>query len=585
MDPVSEIKARLPIEELVGQYCQLQKKGRDFVALCPFHNDTHPSFTVSPDKGIAYCFACNTGGDIFSFYQKIEGVDFRQALKDLAGKVGIDLPDMPQESTVKKDEKERLRECLESAKRFFSDELKNNKNGMKYLVDRTISSEQIKEFGIGYAPDSFSKTYEYLLKKGFSKTEILNSSLAIQKELSEGKMYDRFRNRIMFPIHDHQGKIVGFGGRTLGDDDAKYINSSEGPLYRKSAVLYGYHYAKDAMRESKKVIMVEGYFDVLACHKVGINNVVAVSGTALTQEHVRLLKRTVETVVLCLDQDRAGKDAAERAFMLCSPENLHIHSVSLPYKDPDETVSKDSELLKRILNDGGLPYLDSVCLELQSGDPRSVEGKRDALRRVVPLLNAIDSSVERDHFMQKIAAILGTTDISLKEDVEKFKKKDVKILSKNESSEEEGEKAKSIFTKTDITLGLFCLYPKVLHLLDKLIEPEDSRQAALYEVLKAVNNFNIVVTPDSISLPKEYSEWLSILILFCENSGFSDWSESLATQEIKRNCQAANREFIQRKQKEIVKEMLKAREDGDESEEAKLSAKYVQVLKLSKMAR
>ncbi|MBT4367705.1 DNA primase, partial [Candidatus Peregrinibacteria bacterium] len=220
MDPVEEIKSRLPIEELIGQYCQLQKKGRNFVCLCPFHNDTHPSFTVSPDKGIGYCFACNSGGDIFSFYQQVENVDFRQALKDLAEKAGVELPEVSKESVVKKDEKDRLRECLEATKDFYADSLKNNEVAKKYLEERGIPQEQIELFGIGVSPDSFSETYNHLLKKGFSKSEILKAGISVQKDLSEERMYDRFRNRLMFPIFDAQGKIVGFGGRTLGDDDA-----------------------------------------------------------------------------------------------------------------------------------------------------------------------------------------------------------------------------------------------------------------------------------------------------------------------------------------------------------------------------
>ena len=583
MDPVLEIKARLPIEDLVGQYCQLQKKGRNFVCVCPFHNDKHPSFTVSPDKGIGYCFACSSGGDIFSFYQLIEGVDFRQAIKDLAEKTGVELPDIPQESSVKKDEKDRLRECLDAARKFYQDMLVKDKEAQEYLKGRSITGDQVVEFGIGVAPDSFNATYDHLLKEGFSRSEIVKAGLGVQKDLQEERIYDRFRHRIMFPIHDHQGKIVGFGGRTLGDSDAKYINSSEGPLYRKASVLYGYHYAKDAIRETKSVVMVEGYFDVLACNRCGIKNVVAVSGTALTEEHVKLLKRSADKLILCLDQDRAGRDAAERAFTLCSPEGLHVHAVRLEEKDPDELAAKDADALQSILAEGGKPYLDAVCEEIAETDLSSVEGKRDALERLSPLLQAIGTSVEREHYMGTVAALLGTTPLVLQEDLDRLAAAPVPTTP-DTSPVEDTLPATSRFSKGDIALGLFCMYPAQLHLLDQFIEPEEGLQAVLYASLKKLEDVE-KITVEMLSLPEEYAEKLSILLLFCEQNNFGDWSESLAAQEIRRNMQAANREFLQQKQREIAKKLVKARAEGNSSEEVELSTQYQRVLKLAKMAR
>ncbi|MFH0851200.1 MAG: DNA primase, partial [Candidatus Peregrinibacteria bacterium] len=341
MDEVSEIKSRLPIEQLVAQYVQIKKKGRGFVALCPFHNDSHPSLQISPDKGIAYCFACQKGGDIFKFYQEIEKVDFREALKDLAEKTGVKIEERSAKVALPKDEKERLRACLEAAAAFYRAQLKSSPVAQAYIVRRHVPAEQIEQFGLGFAPDSFSATYEHLLKAGFSRSEIVAAGLGVQKDLSEGRIYDRFRNRLMFPITDHQGNLVAFGGRAVGEEDAKYVNSSEGPLYSKSHVLYGLHYAKDAIRDHKSVLMVEGYFDLLACHKVGCTNVVAVSGTALTEQHVKLLKRYAETAVLCLDQDRAGRDAAERAFTMLAREGFHVSAVTFAEKDPDEAANAD----------------------------------------------------------------------------------------------------------------------------------------------------------------------------------------------------------------------------------------------------
>src|SRR3989338_2898351 len=351
MDSVAEIKMRLPIEQLVAQYWQLTKKGRNFVCLCPFHSDSHPSFLVSPDKGIGYCFACRSGGDIFSFYQKIEGCDFPQAIRELAEKTGVKPETRPSAGAApKKDEKDRARECVQAAVRFYRDNLKQSPASQECLRRRSVPQEQIDKFEIGVAPDSFSATYEELLKQGFSRKEILAAGLGIQKELREERIYDRFRNRLMFPIHDAQGNLVGFGGRTLGDDDAKYINSSDGILFHKSGILYGMHLAKDAIREKGKALLVEGYFDVLACHRVGATHAVATCGTALTAEHVKLLKRYSETVTLCLDSDRAGQEAMERAFLLLSKEGVHVEAVLLPGKDQSETLASDPALLGHLLS-------------------------------------------------------------------------------------------------------------------------------------------------------------------------------------------------------------------------------------------
>lgn len=582
MDPVFEIKARLPIDELVGQYCTLHKQGRHMKCLCPFHNDKHPSMLVSPDKGIAFCFACNSGGDIFSFYQQIESVDFRQALKDLGEKTGVDVKDV-QTDTVNKDEKDRLRECLAAVQKFYVKNLKESDAAKKYLQKRGIPEDQVKQYGLGYAPDSFSKTYEHLLKDGFSKSEIMKAGLGIQKDIKEEKIYDRFRNRLMFPIHDHQGKLVAFGGRTLGEDDAKYINSAEGPLYHKSSVLYGFHYAKDAIREAKEVVIVEGYFDVLACQRVGVEDVVAACGTAFTQEHAKLLKRYAEKVVLCLDQDTAGRIAAERAFHLCCADGLNVHTVALPDKDPDETAAKEPDLLKKILQEQDVPYVDYVLQQLEEQDFSSVQGKRAVLKTVLPLLDALPTAVEKSHYLAKVAGLLGTTETALKEDLASIPKQTWASEPAQEEGAAGGEAETKTFSSMELALALILLYPGNRHVFDQLISPEGGLEEALYKALKVFPE-DSSLTSDALDIPKEYSERLSILLLYCEDHGMAEWTEALAALEMVRNCKNANRELLRRKQRDLAKQLMKARTDGRTSDEAQLSTQYQQVLKLAKMA-
>ncbi len=583
MDPIIEIKAKLPIEELVGQYCQIKKKGRQFVCVCPFHQDTHPSMQVSPDKGIAYCFACNSGGDIFSFYQKIEGVDFKQALKDLGEKTGVKVEGLKVDSPVQKDHKERIRDCLVAAQKFYAQQLTKDEKTKLYLTKRGIPDEQVEEFGIGVAPDSFSDTYQHLLKAGFSRKEIVDASLGIQKDLEEGKIYDRFRNRLMFPILDGNGKIVGFGGRTLGDDDAKYINSGETPLYNKSVTLYGLSHAKEAIRERKSVVLVEGYFDVLACHRIGIKNTIAVSGTALTEQHVKILKRYSDKVVLCLDQDRAGQQAAERSYLLCTEEEISVHTVTLEQKDPDEAAVADPDGLKRILTDETVPYLRMVIDRLAEGDTVSSEGKRAALQILLPLISVIQSSVEKEHFMQKAAALLSTTEVSLKEDIERLEQSIPQIPTYDTGPTADVVPDRSAFSTAEIALGLFVLFPIHKTLLPELIEPEDLYIASLYSAIKESPTVEIL-TLEMLDLAPEYHERASILMLFCEHHGFSEWSATMAGQEIRKNCLNANKEYLRNKQIDIAKKLQVARSEGNSTEESKLSQQYTQVLKLANMA-
>jgi len=579
MDPVHEIKARLPIEDLVGQYCQIVRKGRSLKSLCPFHEDKNPSLLISPEKGIAYCFACQKGGDIFSFYQTIEGVDFRQALKDLAEKTGVTLGQISTDHGPKKDEKDRARECLEACASFYHKCLMESEASLAYLRSRGVTHDEIHSFCLGLAPNSFSQTYEYLLKKDFSRSDIALAGLAVEKDLREGRMYDYFRHRLMFPIRDSQGKIVGFGGRTLRDEDAKYINSPEGPLYNKSQVFFGIDHARESIRQKKKVVLVEGYFDVLACIRCGCPNVVAQCGTALTSDHIRLLKRLVDTVILCLDQDRAGQESAERAFMFCAKEDLAVRAITLSHKDPADSAMEKPEELTALLSREGEPYLDLVLRDMEMNDLSSGDVKHRMLKRLLPLISAIPSAVEREHYLGQAANVFRTTATSLMEDLDKFRSTEVRhpfaAVVKKEGADD------IPFSRVEIVLGLFLLYPKHLPFLSELIPPEGDMTAVLYKALQEWHGESIEIS--ALNLPKEYQERAAILCLFCEEHGFSEWSDRMALREIRRNIFSANRDIIRKRQSDVVERLLKAKKDGRNDEEMRLQTQYQEVLKLAKM--
>lgn len=577
MDPVSEIKARLPIEELVRQYCQLQKKGRNFVCLCPFHNDSHPSFLVSPDKGIAYCFACQSGGDIFSFYQKIERVDFPQAIRDLAERTGVELP-KEHARGPDKDEKERARACLEESQRIFAKKLSADPHTLQYLKDRGVDDAQRVEFGLGLSGDGFEELYGALLKVGHSKSDIVASGMCSQKSLSEDRATDRFRSRLLFPIHDNQARIIGFGGRTMKQDDAKYINSSDGILFHKSQVLFNLHRAKDAMRKADAVIVVEGYFDVLAVSKVGFANVVATCGTALTADHAKILSRAVGKVILCLDSDRAGRDAAERAFLALAPEGLQVHIVALPQKDPADLAVSDPALLQSLLEKAAVPYIDHVLKELVAGDVRSAAGKRSALDRIKPLLQALTTAVEQSHYRAAAAAALGVTDTELEHDLRQDPKRAVAPRPVAASSDA------AMFISPEIALALLLLYPAHRAILEEMIPPEEPFALALHTAMKACPADKELAL-EALDLEPAVRERASILLLYCEQHGLGVWSELLAPREIRRNIHQANRDLLRRKQRDVSERLLEAQKAGKTGEEELLRTQYQHLLKLANMAR
>ncbi|MBP9851020.1 MAG: DNA primase [Candidatus Peribacteraceae bacterium] len=583
MDVKDEIRARLPIDQLVAQYCQIKRKGRNFVSLCPFHNDSRPSFLISPDKGIAYCFACQSGGDIFSFFQKIESVDFPTAVKMLAEKAGVDIPKdnfSSKKPSVSKDEKERLRECIAAAATFYEAKLHAVPTALSYVQNRGVPPELMTKFGIGYAPDSFSETYDHLLKLGFSRSEVVAAGLGVQKEIDGNKIYDRFRHRIMFPIRDAQGVIIGFGGRAMGDSDAKYVNSPESPLYNKSAVLFGLFQARDAIRKTRTVVLVEGYFDCIAAHKAGIEHVVAVSGTALTEEHVKILRRHADEVILCLDQDNAGQLAAVRAFDLLSRAHLRINSVTLPAKDPDELVQKDASMFTHLISDAATPYIDSVISRLKTRtDVAEPSGKRVVAETLFPLLDAVPTSVEVRAYMQKAAQSFGVVESEFDRDYRAWKSGSTPAMKKAEPQ----KMTEAPFTRYELCLGFALLYPVVRTLVPELIAADDDPYAAAREALPSGGERPAADVLAPIEMDSLLKEKLNVLALYCEEN-FPVWSENLAPREFRKLVLSSNREKMLEKQFLIVKELKAAREKGRPDEEARLLTQYQQLLKLTKMA-
>lgn len=424
-DSVEQIKQRLTIVDVVSSYVELHPAGKNMKGKSPFTNERTPSFYVSPDRGMYYCFSSSQGGDMFTFVEKMEGVDFKGALKILAERAGVEL--IPQDPK-KKSERERLFDALEAATIFYTDYLTKKTAAMDYLTNRGVKSATIAKWRIGYAPGpdahGWREAKQHLEEKKFTPNELKKAGLI--KGADAGKEpYDVFRDRIMFPICDVSGRVVGFSGRILNkDSDApKYVNSPETELFNKSEVLFGYDKAKQSIRSMNFTLIVEGQFDVVMSHQAGYTNAVAVSGTALTPHHVALLQRLSNRVVLALDNDKAGIAAVKRAADLMLARGMDVKVARMEGgKDPADMVVHDVAAFKHCIGQAGhvIEYLLDI-LEVERKDDRSYKLK--AREEILPFVVKIPNHIDQEHFEQIIAERLKTTKEAVHVEVERLRTK------------------------------------------------------------------------------------------------------------------------------------------------------------------
>ena len=422
MSPAEEIKQRLNVLEVIGQYLKLEKAGSNYKGLCPFHHEKTPSFFVSPQRGLYYCFGCGAKGDIFTFIENFEGLDFRGALKVLADRAGIQLQEFK--------ENNRLFSLLELATRFF--EVNLNQEAKKYLLDRGLNEETIKSFRIGYAPDSWQALSDYLIKKGFTKQEIL--SVGILKKTLRGAI-DHFRGRIMFPIADSAGRAIAFSGRIFPEKEKapKYLNSPETPLFKKGTVLYGFDKAKFEIRNENFAILVEGQMDLVLLHQAGFKNSVALSGTALSEVkgHLRELFYLSPNLVLAFDSDFAGRKAALRAAEITLAYGFDVKIADLPQGlDPADIAKKGD--FKKYLSEAKsvILFLADLILK-ETKDSRDI-GKRVKVE-VLPFIANLPSSIEQSHFVKKVADLTGIREESIWEDLRRLPKASIAVEEKKKS--------------------------------------------------------------------------------------------------------------------------------------------------------
>lgn len=417
MDPIiEEIRQRADIVDVVNQYVALRPAGNGrFKACCPFHDEKTPSFTVSSDKGFFKCFGCNEGGDVFSFVQKIENITFPEAIERLAERYGVALKKSPEQAAANT-ERQLHHQILSAANNFFQAQLTGNAGwpARDYARERQLNKSTFEKFGIGYAPDAWDELRNHLQKKhGFAFNDIAKAGLLIERERSgKTNYYDRFRHRLIFPIHDTSGRIIAFGGRILSDahtdaGQAKYINSPEGPLFKKSAVLYAYHLARASVSKQQSLIITEGYMDTIALHEAGFSNTVATLGTALTTQHVALLRRMSPNVVyLCFDGDSAGMKAALRSGPLFAAHNLDVRVVSLPAQDDPDTFIKHqgAPAFQEALDRAKLLAQYRVEQAVVPFDWKILAERKNAVRAGALIIAEVSSATERDAYIIWLAA-------------------------------------------------------------------------------------------------------------------------------------------------------------------------------------
>ncbi len=420
-ETIDQILDRLDIVEVISEYVQLKKAGRNFKACCPFHNEKTPSFVVSPDKQIYHCFGCHAGGNIVGFVMNYESLSFPEAIEMLAAKAGVELPRYEKRSDEEASLSSRLYEVNELAAGFYQNILMSAKGrrAQEYLKKRGISSDIAKTFHVGFAPDEWEGLRKFCGSKNILPDLLRKAGLTIPSEKGKGD-YDRFRNRIMFPVFNERGKIVAFGGRVMDDSLPKYINSPETLIYSKSNVLYGLNFSKQGIREKEHAVIVEGYMDVIIPFKNGITNLVAASGTALTSRQAHMLKKYTDTAVMVFDADQAGQAASLRGLDILVENGMKVRIVSLPEgEDPDSFVRKNGkEGFERMVR--GAKDLFDYKLDLLIGKlgTRDIGGVTDEM---LPTIARVQNEVVKSDYIKKLAERLGIHEQSLRYEMKKVK--------------------------------------------------------------------------------------------------------------------------------------------------------------------
>ncbi len=575
MDHLEEIRGRIGIEELVGSYVQLKKAGKSLKGLCPFHSEKTPSFIVSPDKGIAWCFGCHQGGDIFKFTQLVENVNFAEAVKILAQKTGVKLPErMP----LIANQRLKTIEINEVASQFYQKKLEENPKMKDYFLNRGLTNETIQKFRLGYAPDSFDQLKNHLTEKHYDRKDLIEAAVVSQRSIADQSTYDRFRNRLMFPIFDHQDNPVAFSGRIVGQGEPKYINSPETPAYSKSLILYALNWAKESIKQKNVAIFMEGYMDVIAAHQAGTTNAVATCGTALTPQQLKLIQRYTKNIIFCFDGDGAGKEATFRAIELAQSSDVNLSVIQVPEgKDPDECIQKNpAAWQKAVENPISVMdfYFDQATKKFET---QTVQGKKQVLDFLLPFIKTAKSEMEQNIYIHRLSLMLQTDPKLLWNDL-----RNLKSHKSHAQPVSEATIKTHSFTREEYLLGFIFSHPEIYPEIDKgliLTIPVDPDTERFYIALKTVytRTSSIELAQIKEVFTEEDRERVEVLGLLVDEE-YPDFSEENRMREVKKLIREINRKNLFNTQKEVE---YKIRLSQDPAEKKSLLNHYNEILKLT----
>ncbi|HET6746632.1 MAG TPA: DNA primase [Candidatus Saccharimonadales bacterium] len=558
-DAKEEVRARLNIEDVIGEYVQLKRAGRNFKGLSPFSGEKTPSFFVSPEKHIWHDFSSNKGGDVFSFVMEVEGMDFRQALEHLARRAGVDLT--PYESKNSGEiarKKKRLLEANELAASYFQHSLLKNAHALEYVIKkRGLSKQIVQEFKIGYAPATGDALVQFLRKKGFSKKELTDAGLTNRFG------GDLFRGRMTVPLMDPTGQVVGFTGRILTDDPnaPKYLNTPQTLLYDKGRHVFGLSQAKETIRTGDYAVVVEGNMDVVSSHQTGVRSVVATAGTAMTEFHLKALRRLTGNVRLAFDGDKAGLAATERAIPLASQVGVDLTIITLPggAKDPDELIQKDVSLWQKAI-ETAVPAVDWILDQYKvREDITTATGKRTFTTAALAVVQGLSDPVERDHYEQKVASMVGSSLEAVKAKLEKGKSKEQPLkkvhISSSETLPDTSSYQDNLLAVALIDAASQSLFTEI----DTAIFSSDERRAVA-KFLASQPGKQAGNTPDPL---KKYDTYVKILLLKAD-ARYADWNDHDRYQETARLLRQTVNEHKKQTRDQLINQLRDAEEQGDD---------------------
>jgi DNA primase len=542
------VKEKLDIVEFLKSYLDLQPAGRNFKARCPFHKEKTPSFMVSPERQSWHCFGCGAGGDVFTFLMRHDNIEFGEALKILADRAGVELRRV---SPAEYHEFGLLYDLNSAAKDFFVKQLAHFKLGQEYLKERGLNEETIDEFEIGWAPTDPEALNLHFLNSGFRPEDIVRAGLAVKTE--RGMQLDRFRGRIMFPIHNHLGKVVGFTGRILPSldkgDMGKYVNSPETPIFQKSKLLYGFWKTKNSIRESGSAFLVEGQMDMLMSFQAGVKNAVATSGTALTPDHLNILKRLTDRLIISFDSDEAGRDAAERAIDLAEKSDYNVKIATLgAYKDPAEAAQKDPQTLIGAIREA--KAATQIYLERYLPYGRYNFSERENLRNlrvVISKVMNIASPVERDFWIKELARYTALGEAVIREEAAHLPE----TASKTEVRPEESLQAPQILSRRELLSR---------NLISAMLALQDFTLLGSYEnylTPSCGEIFKVVSTGGRKTEDQELDQILNTILLK---------SETIPVPEIQELKEYLKLEYIKERREQLTLVVRNAEARGNESE-------------------